>query len=93
MRGFMKLTPKNMYVVSRAPLNFQWLSKSANESKQSRSAAHVSGADPKWIRDQIALENETRKKLQDIIDQLLKSQQRGETWALRKSLPHWRTGR
>ena len=76
MRGFMKLTPTNMYVLSRAPLNFQWMSRSANESKQSRSAAYVSGADPKWINDQVALENETRKKLQEIIDQLLKSQYR-----------------
>ncbi|MGW1372997.1 hypothetical protein ACWD6P_01795 [Streptomyces sp. NPDC002446] len=74
MRGFMQLTPRNMYVVSRANLNFQWLSKAANESKQSRSAAYVSGADPQWIKNQIALENETRRKLQDIIDQLLKSQ-------------------
>ncbi len=77
MRGFMKLTPRNMYVLSRAPLNFQWLSKAANESKQSRSAAYVSGADPKWIKEQVALESETRKKLQEIIDQLLKSQYRG----------------
>ncbi|UQA96890.1 hypothetical protein [Streptomyces halobius] len=74
MRGFMKLTPRNMYVVARAPLNFQWLSKAANESKKSRSAAYVSGADPRWIREQVGLENETRKKLQEIIDQLLKSQ-------------------
>ncbi|MER6049257.1 hypothetical protein ABT168_17670 [Streptomyces sp. NPDC001793] len=77
MRGFTKLTAKNMYVVSRAPINFQWLSKAANESKQSRSAAYVSGADPQWISAQTTLENQTRQKLQDIIDQLLKSQYRG----------------
>ncbi len=70
--GFTKLTPQQMYALSRAPLNFQWLSPAANLSKQSRSAAFVSGADPAWVRAQQALEQQTLKKLEDIIAKLLK---------------------
>ncbi|WP_327333122.1 hypothetical protein [Streptomyces anulatus] len=74
MRGFTKLSAENMFIISRAPINFQWLSSAANLSKQSRSAAAMTGVDPKWQASQVTLENETRKKLQDIIDQLLKGQ-------------------
>jgi hypothetical protein len=74
MPGFTRLTPENMYVVTRAPVNFQWLSDSANKSKQSRSVAGMSGADPTWRTDQIALAEQVRKQLQDIIDKLLKIQ-------------------
>ncbi|MEW2308918.1 hypothetical protein AB0918_09830 [Streptomyces sp. NPDC006864] len=74
MRGFTKLSTENMFIISRAPINFQWLSSAANLSKQSRSAAAMTGVDPKWQASQVTLENETRKKLQDIIAQLLKGQ-------------------
>ncbi|WP_280687372.1 hypothetical protein [Kitasatospora sp. GAS204B] len=74
MRGFTKLSADNMFIISRAPLNFQWLSAASNLSKQSRSAAFVTGADPRWIASQQALENDVRSKLQAAIDQLLQSQ-------------------
>jgi hypothetical protein len=74
MPGFTRLSPENMYVVTRAPVNFQWLSDSANKSKQSRSVAGMSGADPTWRADQFALAEQVRKQLQDIIDKLLKIQ-------------------
>ncbi len=78
MRGFLRLTPRNMYAVSRARLNLQWLSYAANLSKGSRSAAAVTGADAAWVEEQVALENRVRRQLQDIIDKLLKSQGDGE---------------
>ncbi len=72
--GFVQLTPDNMYVVTRAPLNFQWLSFKANLSKQSRSVAGMTGVDPRWQAEQIELEDETVRALQDAIDRLLASQ-------------------
>jgi hypothetical protein len=72
--NFTKLNAQNMYAVSRAPLNYQWLSWGANLSKQSRSVAAMSGVDPGWQASQVRLENEVRAQLQDIIDKLLKSQ-------------------
>jgi len=74
MPGFLKLTPANMYVVSRAPINYQWLSARSNQSKSSRSVAWMSGVDPQWQANQVRLENEVRAQLQDIINKLLKSQ-------------------
>jgi hypothetical protein len=74
MPGFTRLSPENMYVVTRAPINFQWLSDKSNKSKQSRSVAGMSGVDPKWQADQIALTEQVRKQLQAIIDKLLKIQ-------------------
>lgn len=72
--GFTRLTPDNMHVVTRAPLNFQWLSFKANLSKQSRSVAGMSGVDPRWQAEQVELEKETVLRLQDAIDRLLASQ-------------------
>lgn len=74
MPGFMKLTPQNMYVVTRAPVNFQWLSTRANYSKSSRSAADITGVDPSWSKGAVALEDSSRQQLQDLIQQLLRSQ-------------------
>lgn len=74
MPGFVQLTPDNMYVVTRAPLNFQWLSFKANLSKQSRSVAGMSGVDPRWQAEQVEVEAEVRASLQAAIDRLLRSQ-------------------
>jgi hypothetical protein len=72
--NFTKLSAQNMYAVTRAPLNYQWLSWSANTSKQSRSVAFMTGVDPGWQASQVQLENEVLAQLQNIINQLLKSQ-------------------
>jgi hypothetical protein len=48
MPGFTRLSPQNMDVVTRAPVNFPWLSWPANLSKQSRSVAAMTGVDPVW---------------------------------------------
>jgi hypothetical protein len=72
--GFMRLTPQNMYMVTRAPVNFQWLSYSANYSKSSRSVALMSGVDSSWQSAQVVLEREVRAKLTEIIAKLLASQ-------------------
>jgi len=75
IKGFTKLNARNMYAVARSPVNLQWMSSKANATKQSRSAAVISGANEKWLKEQIALEQSTRAKLQDIIEKLLKSQE------------------
>ncbi|MDY0811441.1 hypothetical protein [Kitasatospora purpeofusca] len=74
MPGFTKLSADYMFIITRAPINFQWLSAASNLSKQSRSAAYVTGADLRWINSQVALEQDVRGKLQTAIDQLLKIQ-------------------
>jgi len=74
MPNFMRLTPANMWTVTRAPVNYQWLSFSSNQSKSSRSVAGMSGVDPGWQATQVRLENEVRTQLQEIINKLLKSQ-------------------
>ena len=71
MRGFTKLKPEYMYVVTRAPINYQWLSRGANSSKQSRSVAGMSRVDPAWQAEQIALEQQVRSQLQDIVNKFL----------------------
>jgi hypothetical protein len=74
MPGFIRLNAVNMYAVSRAPLNYQWLSWTSNTSKSSRSVAGMARVDPSWQAAQVRLENEVRQQLQDIINKLLKSQ-------------------
>ncbi|MDA0637445.1 hypothetical protein OUY22_28910 [Nonomuraea sp. MCN248] len=73
-RGFLKLTPRNMYLVANSPANSQWLSGAANSSKQSGSSYFVSGASPAWLRDQARLRDKTAQELQDLVKALLKSQ-------------------
>jgi hypothetical protein len=74
MPGFAELTPQNMYAVSRAPLNLQWLSRKANLAKSSRSAAYIRTADPAWQAEQVKLENTVRAQRADIIQKLLAGQ-------------------
>jgi hypothetical protein len=74
MRDFMKLSAENMYRLSRAPINYQWLSRPSNWSKASRSVADMSRVDPAWQARQVALQDRIRAQLQDIIDMLVKSQ-------------------
>jgi hypothetical protein len=71
--GFLKLPPALMYQVVRAPVNLQWLSSLENSIKSSGTAARISGADPQWVQQQIALQNSTRDQLTDLIQQLLKT--------------------
>lgn len=73
-RDFLKLTPRNMYLVANSPANSQWLSGAANSSKQSGSSYFVSGANPAWLRAQAQLRDKTVEELQDLIKALLKSQ-------------------
>jgi hypothetical protein len=71
MPGFLKLPAEQMYMVANSPLNLQWMSAAANAARSSGSAARVLNADPKWLEQQLALEESTRTKLQDVINQLL----------------------
>lgn len=74
MPGFTRLTPENMYAVARAPLNLQWMSRTANRSKGSRRVADMTKIDPAWRTYQADLQNQVRTQLQDIINRLLSSQ-------------------
>lgn len=74
MRNFLKLTPENMWRVANSPTNSQWLSKTPNSSKLSGSSAFISGADPKWLREQAQLREKAEVELQQLIEALLKTQ-------------------
>jgi len=74
MPGFLKLNPNNMYSVVNAPLNLQWMSRPANNAKNSMSAGLVYGFEPGWRASQVVLENQVRAQLRDIITRLLASQ-------------------
>ncbi|MFC4535768.1 hypothetical protein [Sphaerisporangium dianthi] len=74
MPGFTELTPRNMFLMAHAPINLQWMSYKANLSKSSRSVLGMSDVSPAWKALQVQLEDRTRRRLQDIIDKLLKSQ-------------------
>jgi hypothetical protein len=71
MPGFIKLPAEQMYMIANSPLNLQWMSRGANAIKSSGSAARITDASPQWLKEQLALENDTRDKLQKIIDKLL----------------------
>ncbi|OBA93961.1 hypothetical protein A5665_00430 [Mycolicibacterium fortuitum] len=72
--GFLKLTSDQMYLLSQAPLNYRWMSWTANTAENSGSAARVlPEADRNWAGKQIRLQNETRNQLQDIINNLVKA--------------------
>jgi hypothetical protein len=73
-RNFLKLTPRNMYLVANSPANTQWVSGAANSSKGSGSAYFISGADPAWLQAQAKLRAKATKEVQELIDALLKSQ-------------------
>jgi hypothetical protein len=72
--GFTRLSPENMYAVATAPLNLQWLSRKANQSKGSRIIAAMTQADPAWRASQTDLQNQVRTQLRDIINRLISSQ-------------------
>ncbi|HWE91719.1 MAG TPA: hypothetical protein VG317_19815 [Pseudonocardiaceae bacterium] len=72
--GFLELNADNMYMVSRAPLNLQWLSARANSLKASKSAADMENLDPAWQDQQVTLENSVRSQLRQVIQQLIASQ-------------------
>lgn len=74
MPGFLQLNARNMYSVVNAPLNFQWMSSATNIAKGSKSAARVFKFDSAWRNAQRALEDKTRRQLQDIINRLLAGQ-------------------
>lgn len=73
-RDFLKLTPRNMYLVANSPANSQWLSGAANSSKQSGSSYFISGADRAWLQAQAKLRDKAAKEVQELIKALLKSQ-------------------
>lgn len=72
--GFMDLTADNMYMITRAPLNFQWMSQEANFAKSSRDVELMEDADPAWVDQQVALHDRVRGQLEEIIQKLLASQ-------------------
>lgn len=72
--GFTGLSAENMFMMSRAPLNFQWLSDAANLAKSSRDVGFIEDMDPAWIKDQQALHDTVRSQLEKIIQKLLASQ-------------------
>jgi hypothetical protein len=74
MPGFSLLNADNMYAVANAPLNLQWLSGRANLAKGSRTAADILGVDPQWRRSQVALQEEVRAQLRDLITFLVYGQ-------------------
>ncbi|MFG1858404.1 hypothetical protein ACGFJT_41695 [Actinomadura geliboluensis] len=74
MRNFLKLTPENMWLVANSPANTQWLSGTANGSKLSGSSAFITGADPKWLREQKLLREKAEREVQDLINALLETQ-------------------
>ncbi len=72
---FLDLTPENMWEVINAPMNLQWLPSEVNERiKNSRSAADMKGVDAQWQNEQIALQDQKRRELTDLIAQLADSQ-------------------
>jgi hypothetical protein len=72
--GFTQLSADNMYIITRAPLNLQWLSQAANLAKSSREVAFMEGTDPTWIEEQQALHDAVRSQLEDIIQKLIANQ-------------------
>lgn len=71
---FLKLTPDQMFILSRVPLNYQWLSSTANMAKNSGNAARLlPEADRNWVGKQIRVQAETRARLQEIINNLVKA--------------------
>lgn len=71
MDGFAQLTPAEMYAVVNSPANLQWLSPAVNGGKSSRSVAYLDPVDPDFQREQVALENTVREKLQTAIRQFI----------------------
>ena len=56
-------------------MNLQWLPSEVNERiKNSRSAADMKGVDPQWQNQQIALQDQKRRELTELIAQLADSQ-------------------
>lgn len=74
LRGFVDLTPKNMWLVANSPANTQWLSKTANGSKLSGSSAFITGASPQWLQAQALLREKAARDTQALITALLKTQ-------------------
>jgi hypothetical protein len=72
--GFTRLSADNMYIIARAPLNFQWLSRAANFAKSSREVAFIEDMDPTWIAGQQALHDMVRSQLEGIIQALIANQ-------------------
>ncbi|OBC15360.1 hypothetical protein A5784_02770 [Mycobacterium sp. 852013-50091_SCH5140682] len=63
-----------MFMLTRLPLNYQWLSWTANKAKNCGSAERLlPEADRNWVGKQLHLQNQTRDQLQDIINNLVKA--------------------
>ncbi|SDO34372.1 hypothetical protein SAMN05660199_01759 [Klenkia soli] len=75
MPGFWQLNPRNMLLIINAPVNYQWLSWLANQSKQNRPVTTMSQADPAWVQDQLALREQVLTRLRQAIDLMLQQQQ------------------
>jgi hypothetical protein len=74
---FAELSPDNMWAVINAPRNLQWLDRTINLMKGSRSAGDMKGLDEDWIASQTQLQGRLRQMLTDLIAQLAASQPTG----------------
>jgi hypothetical protein len=72
--GFLELSADNMYMLSRAPLNLQWLSQTVNLMKSSRSVSYMIRVDPAWQDGQAALQTSVRGQLEQIVQRLIQTQ-------------------
>jgi len=71
---FAELSPDSMWAVVNAPRNLQWLDRTINLMKGSRSANDMKGLDEQWIAGQTQLQDRLRQMLTDLIAQLADSQ-------------------
>lgn len=71
---FAELSPDSMWAVINAPRNLQWLDRTINLMKGSRSATDMKGLDEAWIASQTQLQDRLRQTLIDLIAQLADSQ-------------------
>ena len=72
--GFLDLSAENMYYITRAPINLQYLSALANSAKSSREVAYIENMDPTWIEEQQALHDMVRDQLVNIIQKMIATQ-------------------
>lgn len=75
MPKFLDLNPDNMWLVTMAPINHQWISDQARLAKNSPSVAEFKGLQDKWMAEQKDLADTVRQQLQDAIDLLASTQE------------------
>lgn len=74
LKGFTQLSARNMIAVLNAPVNLQWLSRRANESKNSRGVLLLGKFNSAFVEAQNKLQGESREKLLQLIQDLIRLQ-------------------